>query len=85
MQELKKKTKDKLQISCTAYTIAKSGTTSAQAYEVKIVDGKLASIKEISRAPDLPVSVIGRAVDFLWNAYRSQQASTLNAAVGKDE
>ncbi len=84
MNESKKKDKsssEKLKISLTAYTVGKAGSTTAQAYEVKIVDGKLASIKEISRAPDQPATVIMKAVEYLWSAFRSQNASTLNSAI----
>lgn len=63
----------------TAYTIckAKKSSNAAQAFEIKIVDGVVTAIKEISRAPDLPVSVIARTVDYLWTCFRTQYTKDL--------
>jgi hypothetical protein len=66
-------------ITFTAYTVCKSKKSSnaAQAFEIKIVDGSVTAIKEISRAPDLPVSVIAKAVDHLWQCFRTQYTKDL--------
>ena len=65
--------------SFTAYAVCKSkpSANSAQAFEVQIEDGIVTAIKEISRAPDMPVTVIAKAAEKLWDGYRTQYTKDL--------
>lgn len=64
-------------VSCTAYTVGKSGTNNAQSFEIKIVDGRVVEVREVSRAPDMAAVVIGGLIDRLWHAYRNQRSEAL--------
>lgn len=71
-------------VSCVAYTAAKSGALNAQSFELTIKDGRVVEIKEVSRAPDRPVTILSNLVDRLWSAYRNQRAEALSGAANEE-
>lgn len=74
-KELKSKPEAVLHpITITAFTVCKAerSSNSAQSFELKIENGRVTAIREISRAPDLPVTVITKVVHRLWEMFRTQ-------------
>lgn len=53
-----------------AVTVVKIDDLLAQTYELELVDGKLVSVRQLTRAQDLPSVAIGLAQRELWAQYR---------------
>ena len=56
-----------------AVTVVKVDDMLAQTYELELENGKLVSVKQLTRAQDLPSIAIGLAQRELWAQYRQNK------------
>lgn len=59
-------------ITCKSIAVFKVDDLLTLAVELEIIDGKVVSIKNVSRAPNVPASTIGAGNKNLWDQARSQ-------------
>lgn len=68
-----------LNLTCTAYSIAKASPTTAQGYQIDIVDGIVVKVTEVTKSRDQPIFGITQIINCLWAVMRVQKTASFEA------